>query len=59
MKKQNFLMIFLKSNLISKKINIRQFNNFIKKNIITISDLLLFFYGKIDLILKKIEFFII
>ena len=43
MKKQNVLMIFLKIKLISKKINIRKLNNLIKKHIITISDLLLFF----------------
>ena len=59
MKKQNVLMIFLKSKLISKKVNLRKLNNLIKKYIITISDLLLFFYGRIGLSLKKIKFFII
>ena len=59
MQKPNVLMIFLKSKLISEKINIRKFNNIIKKHIVTISDLLLFFYGRIGLILKEIKFFII
>ena len=59
MKKQNVLMIFLKSKLISEKINIRKFNNIIKKHIVTISDLLLFFYGRIGLSLKKNKFSIV
>ena len=59
MKKQNVLMIFLKIKLISKNFNIRKLNNLIKKHIITISDLLLFFYGRIGLSSKKNKFFIV